>query len=96
MSNLTISRESVLNAAKGSEEAFRILKELFPDVVTSNIDVRLYGDGSHRLCGDRLKGVIELRRFGSLKDQAFWLNESYNWAIVTDSEGAKCLVPTMK
>lgn len=40
--------------------------------------------------------LIAIRGAGNLCSKAFYLNEMFNWEIVTDNQGIKCLVPTRK
>lgn len=40
--------------------------------------------------------LITRRRGGEFEDKAFYLNETYNWRIVTDTSGYDILVPTKK
>jgi hypothetical protein len=42
------------------------------------------------------KFLIAIRSSGHLCGKSFYLNEDFNWEIVTDNQGIKCLVPTRK
>jgi hypothetical protein len=41
-------------------------------------------------------GLIALRLVGDYSNNAFWLNDRYNWEIKKDNHGVVCLIPTKK
>jgi len=72
------------------KRAVIIPKNIDKDPETIEIDEdRLYYDG---------KGLpsIALCRYGNLRNRSYYLNNMYDWVVVTNDENTQCLVPLRK
>lgn len=56
--------------------------------ITQDVDGQILVDGNRE--------VIEERKYEELRGKAVWLDGLYDWKIVIDSDGEKCLVAIEK
>jgi hypothetical protein len=98
MSELKITKEKVLEAAKGCKDAEKVLKTLFPEVFEDDkyIDLKTNELNFNRSYDKSELIGLPIRTGGKYKNKSIYLNIQYDWEIVTDDEGSKCLVPTKK
>jgi len=88
---LKITPDKVLSAAKKCPQAKEVLKEMFPEVFEED----KYFDLSNTTIYSPQVGIA-IRCSGEYAKKSFWLNDSWNWIIVKDSEDKLCLIPTKK
>lgn len=105
MNELTITKERVLKAAKGSPEAERALKTLFPDVfkseyfdltkLDSNELLRIFSKENLVASGVEYP-FMQIRCVGSHAWRAFYLSDNIDWSLERDERNVLCLVPRRK
>jgi hypothetical protein len=69
-----------------------ILFQIFPHKQVKTLDT-LKGKRSHFTTED---SMIQVREYGNLKDQGYWLNSCFDWELVKDNQGENVLVPKAK
>ena len=92
METLEIKKSRVIEAAKTSPEAEKLLAKLFPEVIKKDksvevpsVDIKIDG-----------MSAIQKRISCEYEDKAFYLSNSFDWRIERDSGNCLCLIPTKK
>ena len=92
METLEIKKSRVIEAAKTSPEAEKLLAKLFPEVIKKDksvevpsVDIKIDG-----------MSAIQKRVASEYEDKAFYLSNSFDWRIERDSGNCLCLIPTKK
>lgn len=93
MKTLEIEKSRVIEAAKTSPEAEKLLAKLFPEVIKKDKSVEVPSvDIEINECT-----AIENRTSGKYEGKAFFLDDDrYDWRMETDEENCLCLIPTKK
>jgi hypothetical protein len=99
----TPSKEQILEAAKTSPEARKALIELFPEIFQekkyfdlSKLPKPLFSNEDARSAGFYDKNFLQVRKYDTYANKAFYLSNHYNWELVEDETGMLCLIPTKK
>ena len=93
METLEIKKSRVIEAAKTSVDAEKLLAKLFPEVIKKDKSVEVPSvDIKINECM-----AIENRTSGKYEGKAFFLDDdTYDWRMETDEENCLCLIPTKK
>ena len=94
MSEIKITKERILEAAKGCSQAKPTLKTLFPEVFKDDKYINIPSNCGRIHCNGGI--IIERRSGGDYGNKGFYLGKSVNWEIVKDSAGYNMLLPTKK
>ena len=87
---LKITKERVLEAAKGCSTTKKALQTLFPEAFEDEKYLVI-----NRKTLENSK-IINERVVGELRGKSFWLSNEYHWEIIKDNLGEFCLLPTKK
>ena len=94
--DLKVTKERVLEAAKGCPDADRTLRKLFPEAFTHEIvKMELSLQGFKRAESPHLS-MVEVRPSGNLSG-CLWLNSGgFDWSFEKDDIGGLCLIARTK
>jgi len=95
---LTVTPTQLKAIVKEFPAAKAGLKKLFPGALEDDIVVKISRTDGVAVCinGRTVDSAIQVRNFGNYAKKSFYLKEEFDWNIVEDDSGNKCLVPTPK
>jgi hypothetical protein len=82
--------DEMFEAASNTQK--HVLFQIFPHKQVKTLDT-LKGNRNHFSADDHDNSMIQVRLYGNLENQGYWLSSCFNWEIVKDNQGENVLVP---
>jgi hypothetical protein len=93
---LKVTKERVLEAAKGCSQVEEVLKIMFPEAFENDVFIPTeFYEGKMQVIHSKEEPILEVRTRGKYRNKAIYLSVRYDWELVEEDEHM-ILIPIKK